>query len=98
MKKEQLLVKRFLTLVGKTPVPNFKDELNRKIYLFNFELPKIVPVNYVKEILEDFEYFLEKEEQIEFQNLSKIDKYLYILDNVQEARDYCKKYFKKEEP
>lgn len=97
MKKELLLVKRFLTLTGKTPVPKFKEKLDEEVYLLSFELPKIVSVRYVKDVLEDFQYFLEGENKEVFDRLSGIDKYLYILDNVQEAREWCKKYFKKKE-
>ena len=97
MTKEMLLVKRFLSLTGQTPIPKFKEELAEKVYLLSFELPKVVKVQYVKEILEDFEYFLEDGDKEVFYKLTGIDRYLHILDCCQEARDYCKKFFKKKE-
>lgn len=94
MRKEMLLVKRFLSLTGQTPVPHFKEELAKKVYLLSFELPKVVTVQYVKETLEDFEYFLEDGDKEDFYKLSGTDRYLQILDCCQEARDYCKRFFK----
>lgn len=97
MTKEELLIKRFLLLTGKTSIPKFKDKLSLNVYLSTFELPELVTVDYVKNILKDFEYFLSKEDELEFKHLKGIDRYLYIIDNSQRARDYCKKYFKKKE-
>jgi len=95
MRKEMLLVKRFMSLTGQIPVPDIKEELAKKVYLLSFELPKVVTVQYVKEILEDFEYFLEDGDKEDFYKLNGIDRYLHILDCCQEARTYCKKFFKK---
>ena len=97
MTKEETLIKRFLSLTGKTSIPKFKDKLSLDVYTSTFELPELVTVDYVKDVLNDFEYFLSKEDELEFKHLKGIDRYLYIIDNVQRARDYCKRFFKKKE-
>lgn len=89
-----LLVKRFLSLTGKIPHPKFKNELDKKVYLITYQLPKRVTTSYVNDILVDYQHFLEGDELLECQKLKGVEKSLYILDNVQEARDCCKRFFK----
>lgn len=91
----QVLIKRFLSLTGKIPHPKFKNDLDKKVYLITYQLPKRVTASYVNDILVDYQHFLEGDELLECQKLKGIEKSLYILDNVQEARDCCKRFFKK---
>jgi len=95
MTKEMLLVKRFLSLTSKIPHPKFKNDLDKKVYLITYQLPKRVTASYVNDILADYQHFLEGDELDECQKLKGVEKSLYILDNVQEARDCCKRFFKR---
>ena len=94
--KDQLLIKRFNTLVGKLPIPRFKSKVSLEAYQSVFELDEEVTVEHVKQALSGFQLHLSDTDYREYQQLEDIDKYLFVLDNVEEARNHCKRFYKKE--
>jgi len=94
--KEQLLVKRFNSLVGKLPIPRFKSKVSLEAYQTIFELKEEVTTEFVQQALSGFQLHLSDTDYREYQKLDDIDKWLFILDNVEEARNHCKRFYKKE--
>lgn len=96
MTKKELLIKRFNSLVGKIKTPKFlESELAMEAYLSVFELPDEVTVEFIQSALGSHHIYLNSEELSEYKKLGEVEKCLYLLDNVQEARDYCKRHFRK---
>ena len=91
--KEELLIKRFNSLVGKIPIPRLNNDAEKEAYIALFELTEPVTVEYVKSILFPFHLQLDEYQLSEYLELSDLEKSFYILDNVQIARDYCKRHF-----
>lgn len=75
----QILIKRFLSLTGKIPHPKFKNDLDKKVYLITYQLPKRVTASYVNDILVDYQHFLEGDELLECQKLKGIEKVFTYL-------------------
>ena len=92
--KEKLLVKRFNSLVGKLPVPRFKSKLEEDAYKLAFKLTDDVTAEFVKNELNGADINLSEEDYREYQKLKDIDKYLFILDNVEAARNHCRRFYK----
>jgi len=95
LSKGRLLVKRFKALMGKTPIPKFKSKVSEEAHILCFGIDEEVTVEMVQEIIKSFYICLDTDLLIEYQFLNDADKYLYILDNIPEAVDHCKKFFRK---
>ncbi len=52
--KEEILIKRFNSLVGKIPIPRLNNDAEKEAYIALFELTESVTVEYVKSILYPF--------------------------------------------
>ena len=82
MTGEELLIKRFNSLVGKIPIPRLNTDAEKEAYIALFELTEPVTVEYVKSILFPFHLELDEHDMGKYSNLGEIEKALFILDNV----------------
>ncbi len=93
MTKEEILIKRFNSLVGKIPIPRLNTDVEKEAYISLFELNESVTVEYVKSILFPFHLQLDEHDLGKYSSFGEVEKALFILDNVEVARDYCKRHF-----
>ena len=88
MTPEELLVKRFKTLVGQVPF-NWADPSP-------FIVSKDVTYEEVKSHIEGFWTWVPNEELEDYYKLSNTDRLLYLIDNVVSCRMYIRKLRKED--